>query len=179
VNRRRRAITAWCLGLLLAGLAPVTVIAQRELEQEQGAGQELEQALLPLVGDRERGRLVFGPCRACHYLEPAMGHNNGPNLYRIFGNVAGKQAGFSYYSPTFKAAGFVWTPALMYAWLENPMAMYPGSSMMSPGVPDPQRRADIIAYIEWASTPETPTGSRQTGSRQTGSRQTGSAFNDN
>jgi cytochrome c len=80
-----------------------------------------------------------------------MGHNNGPNLHRIFGKVAGKQAGFAYYSETFKAARFVWTPQLMYTWLENPMAMFPGSSMMSLGVPDPQRRADLIAFLEQVS----------------------------
>jgi len=102
-------------------------------------------------GDPGRGRLVFGPCRTCHYAEPAMGHNNGPNLHRIFGKVAGKQPGFAYYSETFRTAGFVWTPQLMFAWLENPMAMFPTSSMMSLGVPDPQRRADLIAYLEWAA----------------------------
>jgi cytochrome c len=154
MNYRGRVVAGWCLGLIL-GLAAATLPAQ----SEQQPGQQLERALLPLIGDRERGRLVFGPCRACHYLEPAMGHNNGPNLHRIFGRVAGKQPDFAYYSPTFKAAGFVWTPTLMYAWLENPMAMYPGSTMMSLGVPDPQRRADLIAYIEWASTPQSRAGS--------------------
>lgn len=109
---------------------------------------------LPRIGDAERGRLVFGPCRTCHYTEPFMGHNNGPNLHRIFGKVAGKQAGFDYYSETFKQAEFVWTPQLMYVWLENPMAMFPGSSMMSLGVPDPQRRADLIEFLKRASVRE-------------------------
>jgi cytochrome c len=116
---------------------------------QQSAGRELLRA-----GDAERGRLAFGPCRTCHYPEAFMGHNNGPNLHRIFGKVAGKQAGFAYYSEPFKAARFVWTPQLMYAWLENPMAMFPGSSMMSLGVPDPQRRADLIAFLEQASVRE-------------------------
>ncbi|WP_187276576.1 c-type cytochrome [Parahaliea maris] len=104
-----------------------------------------------LTGDPERGRLVFGPCRTCHYPDPAMGHNNGPNLYRIFGRVAGKQEGFEYYSDTFKKAEFVWTPQLLDLWLANPGAMFPGSTMMSLGVPEPQRRADLIAYLKQAS----------------------------
>ena len=83
-----------------------------------------------------------------------MGHNNGPNLHRIFGKVAGKQEGFSYYSETFTAAQFVWTPQLMFAWLESPMTMFPQSSMMSLGVPDPQRRADLIAFLQQASVRE-------------------------
>ena len=107
--------------------------------------------MLPL-GNAERGRLVFGPCRTCHYPDPAMGHNNGPNLNGIFGKVAGKQAGFEYYSDTFKKAQFVWTPQLMYVWLENPMKMFPESTMMSLGVPDAQGRADLIAFLVKAST---------------------------
>lgn len=106
------------------------------------------------AGDAERGRLIFGTCRTCHYAGPAMGHSNGPNLHRIFGKVAGKQAGFDYYSETFKAAKFVWTPQLMFSWLENPMAMFPESTMMSLGIPDPQRRADLIAFLALASVRE-------------------------
>ena len=83
-----------------------------------------------------------------------MGHNNGPNLHRIFGKVAGKQPGFEYYSATFRNATFVWTPALLDAWLADPRAMFPESAMMSLGEPDPQRRADLIAYLKQASVRE-------------------------
>lgn len=103
------------------------------------------------LADVDRGRLVFGPCRTCHYPDAFMGHNNGPNLSAIFGKVAGKQAGFDYYSKRFREAEFVWTPQLMFAWLENPMAMFPDSVMMSRGVPDPQDRADLIAYLKQAT----------------------------
>ena len=107
-----------------------------------------------LVGDPERGRLVFGQCRTCHYPEQAMGHNNGPNLHRIFGRVAGKQPGFEYYSDTFRQADFVWTPELLDLWLADPMGMFPDTTMMSPGVPDAQDRADLIAYLKRASVRE-------------------------
>lgn len=117
------------------------------------AEEVLISAQMPM-GDPERGRLVFGPCRTCHYPEAFMGHNNGPNLHRIFGKVVGKQEGFEYYSETFREAEFVWTPQLLYTWLENPMAMFPESSMMSLGVPDPQQRADLIAFLMRASVRE-------------------------
>jgi cytochrome c len=123
--------------------------------QEAGVGEPAASPAMP-VGDAARGRLIFAQCRTCHYAEAFMGHNNGPNLHRIFGKVAGKQQGFEYYSDTFKAAQFVWTPQLMFAWLENPMAMFPGSSMMSRGEPDPQRRADLIAFLQQASVREYP-----------------------
>jgi cytochrome c len=117
------------------------------------SGPVLAQKLSP-SGDFERGRLAFGVCRTCHYAEASMGHNNGPNLHRIFGKVAGKQEGFDYYSDEFKAAQFVWTPELMFVWLADPMTFFPGSSMMSAGVPDPQRRADLIEYLKQASVRE-------------------------
>ncbi|MBN7798464.1 c-type cytochrome [Parahaliea mediterranea] len=129
-------------GLLLALLSPPV------LSQAPGPG------MPALAGDADRGRLVFGQCRACHYPDPAMGHNNGPNLHRIFGKVAGKQPGFEYYSETFKQARFVWTPQLLDLWLADPGAMFPASTMMSLGVPDPQRRADLIAYLKEASVRE-------------------------
>ena len=135
---RVRAVVGCCL-LALPGLGWT----------QQPASQDM-----PLAGDPERGRLGVRACRTCHYAEQAMGHNNGPNLHRIFGKVVGRQKGFDYYSETFKSAGFVWTPQVMYTWLENPMAMFPESSMMSLGVPDPQRRADLIAFLQQASVRE-------------------------
>lgn len=133
---------------MLVGLA-LACAGATALAGEAGGGSALE-------GDPERGRLVFGQCRTCHYPDPAMGHNNGPNLYRIFGRVAGKQPGFDYYSETFREATFVWTPALLDLWLANPRTLFPDTTMMSPGVPDPQRRADLIAYLKRASVRAAP-----------------------
>jgi len=148
--------------LLLAAMLSETVAQPADPDAVSASAdaatlvQPLEQgAEPPPVGDAERGRLVFGACRTCHYPEAFMGHNNGPNLHRIFGKVVGKQEGFEYYSETFKAAKFVWTPQLMFAWLENPMAVFPESSMMSLGVPDAQRRADLIAFLQQASVRQT------------------------
>jgi cytochrome c len=128
-------VRPWLAALLLFTLT-ATSAAHGDPDQE-----------LPLAGDAERGRLVFGPCRTCHYPDAFMGHNTGPNLHRIFGQVAGKQPGFDDYSETFRAASFVWTPEMMYAWLENPMAMFPESTMMSLGVPDAQDRADLVTFL--------------------------------
>ena len=102
-------------------------------------------------GDVERGRLLFGACRACHYLRAGEGHHNGPNLHRIFGRVVGTAAGFEYYSESFRTAGFAWTPERLFAWLANPLEQYPETTMMSPPLSDPQRRADLIAYLARAS----------------------------
>ena len=98
------------------------------------------------VGDPERGRQVFAGCRTCHYPEQGYGHHNGPSLYAIFGRRAGTQEGFVHYSTWLRQAGFVWTPELLDAWLADP-AMFPDSTMVFAGVPDPQDRADLLAYL--------------------------------
>ncbi len=124
-------------------LLALAVVARLALAQDSPA--EMPE------GNYERGRLVFGQCRTCHYPEPEMGHNNGPSLYRIFGQVAGKQPGFEHYSETFREAEFVWTPQLLFLWLADPLAMFPDTTMMARGIPDPQRRADLIVYLKRAS----------------------------
>ena len=101
----------------------------------------------PLAGDAGRGRLVFGPCRTCHYPDKGAGHQNGPSLWNIFGQRAGSQAGFDYYSAALRDSGLVWSPAYLDAWLADPQGFVPGTTMMSLGVPDPQARADLIAYL--------------------------------
>jgi len=121
------------------------VLALAVLATGPAAGDELADRLQ--LADLDRGRLAFGPCRICHSLDPAAGERLGPGLAGIFGRVAGKQPGFAGYSERFRRAQFVWTPKLMYSWLENPMGMYPDSTMLSRGVPDAQQRADLIAWL--------------------------------
>jgi cytochrome c len=98
-------------------------------------------------GDPARGRLVFGPCRTCHYPDKGAGHQNGPSLWNIFGRRAGTQEGFAYYSDALKNSGIVWSPEYLDAWLADPRGFIPGTVMMTLGVPDAQARADLIAYL--------------------------------
>lgn len=109
-----------------------------------------------LQGDAERGRIVFGACRTCHWPDKGAGHQNGPALWNIFGRKAGTQEGFAYYSDALKASGIVWTPEYLDAWLADPRGFIPGNMMMSLGVPDAQKRADLIAYLRRYSEPAAP-----------------------
>ena len=108
----------------------------------------LAEQLVDYQGDADKGRLIFSQCRTCHYPEKIIGHHNGPSLHAIFGKTAGKQQGFDDYSETFLKAEFIWTPELLFAWLADVEAMFPETTMMSLGVPDPQQRADLIAYLK-------------------------------
>jgi cytochrome c len=99
-------------------------------------------------GDAERGRQVFQPCRTCHYPEPGFGNYNGPSLNAIFGRKAGTREGFEGYSTILRESGFVWTPELLDAWLASPGEFLADSNMIFVGIPDPQARADLIAYLK-------------------------------
>ena len=99
------------------------------------------------AGDPERGRQVFQPCRTCHYPEPGFGNYNGPSLTGIFGRKAGTREGFNGYSQVLRESGFVWTPELLDAWLASPGRFLADSTMIFVGIPDPQARADLIAYL--------------------------------
>ncbi|MCU7844107.1 MAG: adenylate cyclase [Candidatus Thiodiazotropha sp. (ex Monitilora ramsayi)] len=103
----------------------------------------------PIKGDAKNGNLAFGQYRTCHYPEKIIKHNNGPNINSIFGKTTGRQPGFPYYSVTFKKAEFIWSSELLDNWLSNPYTVtFPDATMMSPGVPDPQDRADLIEYLK-------------------------------
>ncbi len=113
--------------------------------QQAAVADEVENRMQ--LADLDRGRVLFGECRLCHSAGKGEGHRVGPNLQGIFGRVVGTHDDFDGYSRRFRAATFVWTPKLMFAWLESPMRMYPDSTMLSPGISDPQERADLIAYL--------------------------------
>lgn len=98
-------------------------------------------------GDPDRGRLVFGQCRTCHYPEKGYGHHNGPSLWNVFGRKAGTAEGYEYYSDEMKKAGFVWTPELLNFWLANRDRFLPNSAMVVFPL-DAQQRADLIAYLQ-------------------------------
>lgn len=126
----------------------ITLITTLVVASVSWAEESSSIAYADYTGNAEDGRLVFAQCRTCHYPEVYIGHHNGPSLHAIFGKVAGKQAGFDEYSDTFKNAQFEWTPELLFVWLGDVDGMFPETTMMSLGVPDPQQRADLIEYLE-------------------------------
>ncbi len=101
-----------------------------------------------VVGDATRGRLPFFGCQTCHYPHKEMGHNTGPNLYGIFGKEAGSAEDFTYYSDALKQASFIWTPAILDLWLQDPTKMLPDTIMMAVPIKDAQKRADLIEYMK-------------------------------
>lgn len=98
------------------------------------------------TGNAANGKTVFATCRTCHAVE-AGANRIGPSLNAIVGRPAGQVAGYNY-TPANKNSGITWTPEKLFQYLENPQRVVPGTKMAFAGLSDPQRRADVIAYLQ-------------------------------
>jgi cytochrome c len=101
--------------------------------------------LAQFSGDAAAGQRVFLQCASCHAIE-ANQNRLGPTMHGVVGRQSGGVQGFNY-SPANRNAGIVWTPEKLFQYLENPRRVVPGTTMAFAGIADPQRRADLIAYL--------------------------------
>lgn len=97
-------------------------------------------------GDQVKGKAVFARCAICHTVEPGK-NKLGPTLANIVGSKAGQVPGFNF-SPAMKASKVVWTPDALDKYLANPRAFMPGNRMVFAGLPKPEDRANVIAYLK-------------------------------
>lgn len=108
------------------------------------------------AGNAERGQQLFqATCAICH--SPSLGPDNtliikqGPTLLAVLGRKAGTSPHFNY-TQALKDSGFVWDAATLDRFLTDPTKAAPGTTMPIP-LPDPQFRADIIAYLTTLKLP--------------------------
>jgi cytochrome c len=103
----------------------------------------------------ENGKAKFRLCVACH--TPAEGGKNlvGPNLWNIVNRARGAADGFSY-SPGMKAKGGAWSYEDLNSFLANPKQFLPQTKMAFAGLPKPEDRADVIAYLRTLSPSPAP-----------------------
>lgn len=102
------------------------------------------------AGDPAKGEKVFARCKVCHVLEANGPKKIGPPLHGLFNRHTAAVEGFAY-SEALKKADFAWTPEKLDEWLTKPQAFLPGNKMAFPGIPKPEDRADLIAYLEQAT----------------------------
>ncbi len=112
---------------------------------EAAAGQSETLALLA-TADPAAGEQGAALCKACHTFDKGGPNMVGPNLYNTVGAPIPAHEGFGY-SAALKDKGGEWTYEALDAWLENPMAFAPGTTMVFPGIKDPQKRAEMIAFL--------------------------------
>lgn len=122
-----------------AGAAPATAGAPAADNTDTVSGVKFAS----FTGDATKGEAGFATCKTCH--DPVV-NKIGPHLGGVVGRKAGSIADYSY-TPANKNSGITWTPEKLFQYLENPQRVVPGTKMAFAGIPDPQKRADVIAYL--------------------------------
>lgn len=99
--------------------------------------------------DPKKGEEEAQVCTACHTFKKGQPNAIGPNLWNVANSeMAEDRNGFDFSSAMTAKKGTKWTPALLDKWLTDPQAMIPGTKMTFAGIPDPQHRANVIAFLE-------------------------------
>lgn len=96
------------------------------------------------VGDSKAGEAIYSRCLGCHSLEY---NRTGPKHCGLLGRRAGNAPDYEY-SPAMKRSKLVWNEKTLDRFLADPLTTVPGTTMTYAGVPDPQDRADLIAYLK-------------------------------
>lgn len=107
------------------------------------------------AGDAARGQRDFRGCAPCHSLEPDQ-NMTGPSLAGMWGRKAGSLPSFERYSDALKSSGIIWDDRSLDAWLTDPDRMVPDNEMPFNGIKDPQRRADLLAFLKGATKAGAP-----------------------
>ena len=103
----------------------------------------------PVFGNPTTGKAVFATCGTCHSI--VAGQNKvGPSLHGVVGRHSGSIPNFRF-SAANKNSGIVWTEQKLFDYLAAPQKMVPGTYMTFTGYKDPQKRADVIAYLKTAA----------------------------
>lgn len=141
----RRMLFALAAAAPLAALAGCGGAADDPRRSEARSRAPLEQRMA--TADPDQGKRLFGQCASCHTIAPGGGDRNGPNLHAVVGRrVAAGSARFGY-TAALEAKGGSWTPERLDAWISNPQAFAPGTSMIYPGMANGVDRADLIAFL--------------------------------
>jgi cytochrome c2 len=89
---------------------------------------------------------AFNQCTACHSTTPGK-TIIGPSLAGVYGHKAGQVPGFQF-SDAMKNSGMVLNEKNLDAFLANPTAKVPGTTMAFAGVKDEDQREAIIDYLK-------------------------------
>jgi cytochrome c len=96
--------------------------------------------------DPAKGADVAKKCAVCHNFDKGGPDKVGPNLYGVLNGPRAHEASFQY-SDAMKKLGGTWAPQEVAAFIFNPKAYLPGTKMGFAGLPKPEDRADVIAYL--------------------------------
>jgi cytochrome c len=99
-------------------------------------------------GDVAHGKVLYAQCAGCHKLAE---NSAGPKHCGLIGRAAGTVADFEY-SEAMKTSELVWDVETLDAFLTAPIAYVAGTKMGFAGLSKPTDRADLIAYLQQATS---------------------------
>ena len=130
-----------------------------------GGAEEQGPSLATLLADASAssGEQASRVCAACHSFNDGGPHKVGPNLYNVVGKDIASAEGFNY-SQALQDKEGKWTYEKLAGYLENPNGWAPGNNMSYQGIKDPQKLANVIAYLRQQSDnpPSLPEPEQQT-----------------
>jgi cytochrome c len=97
------------------------------------------------AADAAAGERVFAKCKACHKVDGTDG--TGPHLNGVVGRLKAASDGFAYSDALLAMSDDVWSEENLDAFLLNPRQYMPGTKMAFAGLPKPDDRADLIAWL--------------------------------
>lgn len=114
-------------------------------EGEATVDSDMDVAAVLASGDAAAGEKVFAKCKACHKLDGSDG--TGPHLNGVVGRPIAASEGFAYSAVLTEKSSESWTPEHLFEFLTNPKGWAPGTKMSFAGLPKPEDRANVIAYL--------------------------------
>jgi len=118
---------------------------------EEDAGAEEETVEIPFAeyfaaADAAKGEKVYNKCKACHSLEDGK-NGTGPTLFGVVDRGVDAVAGYGYSGALEKVAD-VWSTENLNDFLIDPKGYAPGTKMGFKGLPKPEDRANLIAFLQ-------------------------------
>ena len=108
--------------------------------------------VLPMA-DAMAGATIAERCAACHDWAKDGPNKIGPNLFGVVGRPKASHPGFDY-SAAMKAKGGDWSYPDLFNFLRQPAVFVPGTKMSFAGLPKPQDRLNVMAFLRMqADTP--------------------------
>lgn len=122
-----------------------TIDTGAEEAPAEGAEEGPDFATLLASADVAAGESVFKKCASCHKLDGSDGV--GPHLNGVVGRNHAAVAGFAYSEAMAALSAEPWSPEALDAFLVNPKQNMPGTKMAFAGLPKPEDRANLIAFL--------------------------------
>jgi cytochrome c len=130
---------------------PVFVVAGGETTAAAPAGQAAAgpEPIGPLLAkaDPAKGEQIAKVCAVCHTFTKGGANKIGPNLWDITQEAMAEVPNYTFSSAMQAHKGEKWDAEKLNQWLWKPQSLIKGTKMTFAGIPDAQKRADVIAYL--------------------------------